>query len=141
MAYDLLGKYHGIEVYMIPKEDFLFAINEIDRIKSDMMWMIIEDRRLIKEGKVVGQVTADLKSVNDLRPLSYKIVYGNDIRKKNEKENVVIDEAKTTTTTITERATIEKLCSQGEKKLNSLLAESEEIINRYKLNQFAGEKS
>ena len=138
MAYDLLGKYHGIEVYMIPKEDFLFAINEIDRTKSNIMWMIIEDRRLIKEGKVVGQVTADLKSVNDLRPLSYKIVYGNDIRKKNEKEK---DEVKTTTITITERATIEKLCSQGEKKLNSLLAESEEIINRYKLNQFAGEKS
>lgn len=140
MAYDLLGKYHGIEVYMIPKEDFLFAINEIDRTKSNIMWMIIEDRRLIKEGKVVGQVTADLKSVNDLRPLSYKIVYGNDIRKKNEKENAM-DEVKTTTATITERATIEKLCSQGEKKLNSLLAESEEIINRYKLNQFTGEKS
>ena len=136
MAYDLLGKYHGVEIYMIPKEDFLFTINEIDRTKSDIMWMIIEDKRLIKEGKVVGQVTADLKSVNDLRPLSYKIVYGNDIRKKNEKEK---DEVKATT--ITERATIEKLCSQGEKKLNSLLAESEEIINRYKLNQFAGEKS
>lgn len=138
MTYDLLGKYHGVEIYMIPKEDFLFTINEIDRTKSDIMWMIIEDKRLIKEGKVVGQVTADLKSVNDLRPLSYKIVYGNDIRKKNEKEK---DEVKTTTITITERATIEKLCSQGEKKLNSLLAESEEIINRYKLNQFAGEKS
>lgn len=140
MTYDLLGKYHGVEIYMIPKEDFLFTINEIDRTKSDMMWMIIEDKRLIKEGKVIGQVTADLKSVNDLRPLSYKIVYGNDIRKKNEEEK---DEVKTTTTTttITERATIEKLCSQGEKKLNSLLAESEEIINRYKLNQFAGEKS
>ena len=138
MTYDLLGKYHGVEIYMIPKEDFLFTINEIDRTKSDIMWMIIEDKRLIKEGKVVGQVTADLKSVNDLRPLSYKIVYGNDIRKKNEKEK---DEVKTTTTTITERATIEKLCSQGEKKLNSLLAESEEIINRYKLNQFTGEKS
>ena len=134
MTYDLLGKYHGVEIYMIPKEDFLFTINEIDRTKSDIMWMIIEDKRLIKEGKVVGQVTADLKSVNDLRPLSYKIVYGNDIRKKNEKEK---DEV----TTITERATIEKLCSQGEKKLNSLLAESEEIINRYKLNQFTGEKS
>ena len=138
MTYDLLGKYHGVEIYMIPKEDFLFTINEIDRTKSDMMWMIIEDKRLIKEGKVIGQVTTDLKSVNDLRPLSYKIVYGNDIRKKNEKEK---DEVKTTTTTITERATIEKLCSQGEKKLNSLLAESEEIINRYKLNQFVGEKS
>ena len=138
MTYDLLGKYHGVEIYMIPKEDFLFTINEIDRTKSDIMWMIIEDKRLIKEGKVVGQVTADLMSVNDLRPLSYKIVYGNDIRKKNEKEK---DEVKTTTTTITERATIEKLCSQGEKKLNSLLAESEEIINRYKLNQFTVEKS
>lgn len=126
MAYDCLGAYKGKEVYVIPKREFLFEISEQGRTRTDIIWMIGEDRRLIHGGMVVGQVTPNLKSVDDLKPLHYSIVYGTAIR-GNKKEEA----AKQTPTVVTERATVEALFTQGEKKLMTLIRESEENLANY----------
>lgn len=126
MAYDRLGAYRGKEVYVIPKREFLFEISEQGRTRTDIMWMIGEDRRLINGGMIVGQVTPNLKSVDDLKPLHYSIVYGTAIR-GNKKEEA----AKQTPTVVTERATVEALFAQGEKKLMALIRESEENLANY----------
>lgn len=126
MAYDRLGAYRGKEVYVIPKREFLFEISEQGRTRTDIMWMIGEDRRLINGGMIIGQVTPNLKSVDDLKPLHYSIVYGTAIR-GNKKEEV----AKQTFTIVTERATVEALFAQGEKKLMALIRESEENLANY----------
>lgn len=126
MAYDRLGAYRGKEVYVIPKREFLFEISEQGRTRTDIMWMIGEDRRLIHGGMIVGQVTPNLKSVDDLKPLHYSIVYGTAIR-GNKKEET----AKQTPTVVTERATVEALFAQGEKKLMALIRESEESLVNY----------
>jgi len=126
MAYDCLGAYRGKEVYVIPKREFLFEISEQGRARNDIMWMIGEDRRLINGGMIIGQVTPNLKSVDDLKPLHYSIVYGTAIR-GNKKEEA----AKQTSTVVTERATVEALFAQGEKKLMALIRESEENLANY----------
>lgn len=126
MAYDCLGAYKGKEVYVIPKREFLFEISEQGRTRTDIMWMIGEDRRLIHGGMVVGQVTPNLKFVDDLKPLHYSIVYGTTIR-SNKKEET----AKQTPTVVTERITVEALFAQGEKKLMTLIRESEESLANY----------
>lgn len=129
MAYDCLGAYKGKEVYVIPKREFLFEISEQGRNRTDIMWMIGEDRRLIHGGMVVGQVTPNLKSVDDLKPLSYNIVYGTAIRSK---ETAKQSQEKTTTSVVvTERATVEALFAQGEKKLMAFIRESEENLVEY----------
>lgn len=129
MAYDCLGAYKGKEVYVIPKREFLFEISEQGRNRTDIMWMIGEDRRLIHGGMVVGQVTPNLKSVDDLKPLSYNIVYGTAIRSK---ETAKQSQEKTTTpVVVTERATVEALFAQGEKKLMAFIRESEENLVEY----------
>lgn len=126
MAYDCLGAYKGKEVYVIPKREFLFEISEQGRTRTDIMWMIGEDRRLINGGMIIGQVTPNLKSVDDLKPLHYSIVYGTAIR-GNKKEET----AKQTPIVVTERATVEALFAQGEKKLMVLIRESEESLANY----------
>ena len=125
MAYDCLGAYKGKEVYVIPKREFLFEISAQGRTRTDIMWMIGEDRRLINGGMIIGQVTPNLKSVDDLKPLHYSIVYGTAIRGNKKEEPVV---AKQPQTVVTERATVEALFAQGEKKLMVLIRESEESL-------------
>lgn len=124
MAYDCLGAYKGKEVYVIPKREFLFEISEQGRTRTDIMWMIGEDRRLIHGGMIVGQVTPNLKSVDDLKPLHYSIVYGTAIRGETAKQSQ-------TPTVVTERVTVEALFVQGEKKLMALIRESEENLVNY----------
>lgn len=126
MAYDCLGAYKGKEVYVIPKREFLFEISEQGRNRTDIMWMIGEDRRLIHGGMVVGQVTPNLKSVDDLKPLSYNIVYGTAIRSKQSETKEAAKQ-----TLVTERVTVEALFAQGEKKLMALIRESEENLVEY----------
>lgn len=129
MAYDCLGAYEGKEVYVISKREFLFEISDQERNRTDIMWMIGEDRRLIHGGMVVGQVTPNLKSVNDLKPLSYNIVYGTAIR--NSKPQVTETKEAAKQTLVSERATVEALFAQGEKKLMALIRESEENLVEY----------
>lgn len=128
MAHDRLGAYRGKEVYVIPKREFLFEISEQGRTRTDIMWMIGEDRKLINGGMIIGQVTPNLKSVDDLKPLHYSIVYGTAIRGNKKEEPVV---AKQPQTVVTERATVEALFAQGEKKLIALIRESEESLANY----------
>lgn len=128
MAYDCLGAYKGKEVYVIPKREFLFEISEQGRTRTDIMWMIGEDRRLINGGMIIGQVTPNLKSVDDLKPLHYSIVYGIVIR-GNKKEEAA--KQPQTPTVVTERATVEALFAQGEKKLMTLIRESEKNLVDY----------
>ena len=128
MAYDCLGAYKGKEVYVIPKREFLFEISEQGRTRTDIMWMIGEDRRLINGGMIIGQVTPNLKSVDDLKPLHYSIVYGTAIR-GNKKEEAA--KQSPTPTVVTERITVEALFTQGEKKLMALIRESEENLANY----------
>lgn len=128
MAYDCLGAYKGKEVYVIPKREFLFEISEQGRTRTDIMWMIGEDRRLINSGMIIGQVTPNLKSVDDLKPLHYSIVYGTAIRGNKKEEPVV---AKQSQTLVSERVTVEALFAQGEKKLMALIRESEESLANY----------
>lgn len=127
MAYDRLGAYKGKEVYVIPKREFLFEISEQERTRTDIMWMIGEDRRLIHGGMIVGQVTPNLKSVYDLKPLHYSIVYGTAIR-GNKSEAAKQPQSPTV---VTERATVEALFAQDEKKLMALIRESEESLVSY----------
>ena len=127
MAYDRLGAYRGKEVYVIPKREFLFEISEQGRTRTDIMWMIGEDRRLINGGMIIGQVTPNLKSVDDLKPLHYSIVYGIAIR-GNKSEAAKQPQSPTV---VTERATVEALFAQGEKKLMALIRESEENLANY----------
>lgn len=128
MAYDCLGAYKGKEVYVIPKREFLFEISEQGRTRTDIMWMIGEDRRLINGGMIIGQVTPNLKSVDDLKPLHYSIVYGTAIR-----GNKPVTETKEAAkqTLVSERITVEALFTQGEKKLMALIRESEESLVNY----------
>lgn len=128
MAYNRLGVYRGKEVYVIPKKEFLFEISEQGRTRTDIMWMIGEDRRLIHGGMIIGQVTPNLKSVDDLKPLHYSIVYGTAIRDNKKEEPVVASQPQTV---VTERATVEALFAQGEKKLMVLIRESEESLANY----------
>lgn len=128
MAYDCLGAYKGKEVYVIPKREFLFEISEQGRTRTDIMWMIGEDRRLINGGMIIGQVTPNLKSVDDLKPLHYSIVYGTAIRGNKKEESVVVKQPQTV---VTERITVEALFTQGEKKLMALIRESEENLANY----------
>lgn len=128
MAYDCLGAYKGKEVYVIPKREFLFEISEQGRTRTDIMWMIGEDRKLINGGMIIGQVTPNLKSVDDLKPLHYSIVYGTAIRGNKKEESVVASQPQTV---ITERITVEALFTQGEKKLMALIRESEESLVNY----------
>ena len=142
MAYDCLGAYKGKEVYVIPKREFLFEISEQGRTRTDIMWMIGEDRRLINGGMIIGQVTPNLKSVDDLKPLHYSIVYGTAIRGNKKEETAKQSQ---TPTVVTERATVEALFVQGEKKLMALIRESEENLVNYesdgatKLQKFVNE--
>lgn len=129
MAYDCLGAYKGKEVYVIPKREFLFEISEQGRMRTDIMWMIGEDRRLIHGGMVVGQVTPNLKSVDDLKPLHYSIVYGTAIRGNKSQVTETKEAAKQTL--VSERITVEALFMQGEKKLMALIRESEENLINY----------
>lgn len=128
MTYDCLGAYKNKKIYVIPKREFLFEIDEQERMLTDIIWMISEDRRLIYNGTVIGQVTPNLKSVEDLRPLHYSIVYGTTIRNN---ESQVKETAKQSQTLISERVTVEALFTQGEKKLMALIRESEENLANY----------
>lgn len=128
MAYDRLGAYRGKEVYVIPKREFLFEISEQGRVRTDIMWMIGEDRRLIHGGMIIGQVTPNLKSVDDLKPLHYSIVYGTAIR---DNKSETASQSQQSPTIVTERATVEALFVQGEKKLMALIRESEESLANY----------
>lgn len=129
MAYDCLGAYKGKEVYVIPKREFLFEISEQGRTRTDIMWMIGEDRRLINGGMIIGQVTPNLKSVDDLKPLHYSIVYGTAIRGNKSQVTETKEAAKQTL--VSERITVEALFTQGEKKLMALIRESEENLANY----------
>lgn len=128
MTYDCLGAYKNKKIYVIPKKEFLFEIDEQERMLTDIIWMISEDRRLIHNGMVIGQVTPNLKSVEDLRPLHYSIVYGTAIRSNKPQ---VTETAKQSQTLISERVTVEALFAQGEKKLMALIRESEESLVNY----------
>ena len=118
MTYNCLGAYKGKEIYIIPKKEFLFEINEQGRMRTDIMWMISEDRRVIHGGMVIGQVTSNLKSVDSLKPLHYNIVYGTAIRDHKSQTTETKETAKQSPPiVVSKRVTVEALFAQGEKKL------------------------
>ena len=132
MAYNCLGAYKGKEIYAIPKKEFLFEINEQGRMRTDIMWMINEDRRLIHGGMVIGQVASNLKSVDSLKPLHYNIVYGTAIRDHKSQTIETKEVAKQPQPiVVSKRVTVEALFAQGEKKLMTLIRESEENLANY----------
>ena len=134
MAYNCLGAYKGKEIYVIPKKEFLFEINEQGRMRTDIMWMISEDHRLIHGGMVIGQVSSNLKSVDSLKPLHYNIVYGTAIRDHKSQTTETKEVAKQPQPqpiVVSKRITVEALFAQGEKKLMTLIRESEENLANY----------
>ena len=136
MTYNCLGAYKGKEIYVILKKEFLFEINEQGRMRTDVMWMISEDRRLIHGGMVIGQVASNLKSVDSLKPLPYNIVYGTAIRDHKSQTTETKEAAKQPQPqpqpiVVSKRVTVEALFAQGEKKLMTLIRESEENLANY----------
>lgn len=115
-----LGMYRGLHIYMISLKDFL-SLEVDERFTDEYIWCIIEDKRLIHRGKVFGQVSANMKQVTDLTPISYGVAYGKQIRAMEAKV-----ETKTKTVVITERDTVEKLRAEGETRFKAVVRESEE---------------
>ena len=132
MAYNCLGAYKGKEIYAIPKKEFLFEINEQERMRTDIMWMISEDHRLIHGGMVIGQVASNLDYVVNLKPSHYNIVYGTAIREHKSQVTETKEAAKQPQPiVVSKRVTVEALFAQGEKKLMTLIRESEENLANY----------
>ena len=132
MAYNCLGAYKDKEIYAIPKKEFLFEINEQGRMRTDIMWMISEDHRLIHGGMVIGQVASNLDYVVSLKPSHYNIVYGTAIRDHKSQTTETKEAAKQPQPiVVSKRVTVEALFAQGEKKLMTLIRESEENLANY----------
>ena len=132
MAYNCLGAYKGKEIYAISKREFLFEINEQERMRTDSMWMSSEDHRLIHGGMVIGQVASNLDYVVNLKPSHYNIVYGTAIREHKSQTTETKEAAKQPQPiVVSKRVTVEALFAQGEKKLMTLIRESEENLANY----------
>ena len=58
-----IGKYQGVDIWAINFEDFV-ALDPIAQVTRDKIYLILDDRRVIKTGMVFGYVTRDNKRLN-----------------------------------------------------------------------------
>lgn len=130
-----IGKYQGVDIWAISFEDFV-ALDPIAQVTRDKIYLILDDRRVIKTGMVFGYVTRDNKRLNPSpKSIHWTVAYAGQLTalKKKAEEAKHIQEEETAKTVVTERPTVENLAIEGAKKLNAVKHEAanklEDMVN------------
>lgn len=128
-----IGKYQGVDIWAINFEDFV-ALDPIAQVTRDKIYLILDDRRVIKTGMVFGYVTRDNKRLNPSpKSIHWTVAYAGQLTalKKKADEAKRIQEEKAV---VTERPTVENLAAEGAKKLNAVKHEAanklEDMVNK-----------
>lgn len=128
-----IGKYQGVDIWAISFEDFV-ALDPIAQVTRDKIYLILDDRRVIKTGMVFGYVTRDNKRLNPSpKSIHWTVAYAGQLtalKKKAER----VQEEEAVKTVVTERPTVENLAAEGAKKLNTVKHEAanklEDMVNK-----------
>lgn len=130
-----IGKYQGVDIWAISFEDFV-ALDPIAQVTRDKIYLILDDRRVIKTGMVFGYVTRDNKRLNPSpKSIHWTVAYAGQLTalKKKAEEAKRIQEEEAAKTVVTERPTVENLAIEGAKKLNAVKHEAanklEDMVN------------
>lgn len=131
-----IGKYQGVDIWAISFEDFV-ALDPIAQVTRDKIYLILDDRRVIKTGMVFGYVTRDNKRLNPSpKSIHWTVAYAGQLTalKKKAEEAKRVQEEETVKTVVTERPTVENLAAEGAKKLNTVKHEAanklEDMVNK-----------
>lgn len=131
-----IGKYQGVDIWAISFEDFV-ALDPIAQVTRDKIYLILDDRRVIKTGMVFGYVTRDNKRLNPSpKSIHWTVAYAGQLTalKKKAEEAKRIQEEAAKTAVVTERPTVENLAAEGAKKLNAVKHEAanklEDMVNK-----------
>lgn len=112
---EYFGKYRGVPVYKVSFEEF-FNMESSERRNPQKIWMINEDKKVIRNGQVFGVVNEKTKRLDEVKPLDYKSVYARQIDEFGRKERERI---------ISERKAVEAMATEGAQKLKTVVRESE----------------
>lgn len=131
-----IGKYQGVDIWEISFEDFV-ALDPIAQVTRDKIYLILDDRRVIKTGMVFGYVTRDNKRLNPSpKSIHWTVAYAGQLTalKKRAEEAKRIQEEEAAKVVVTERPTVENLAAEGAKKLNAVKHEAanklEDMVNK-----------
>lgn len=113
------GQYQGKNIYAIKLADFLNLSHE-EKYVQEYYWLVEEDKKLILQGAVVGEIDTVNMRVHALPNLSERVYY----RKRYAQQEPMLG--------VRNATTLDDLYNEGENKLNSLLNESQEKLKQYK---------
>lgn len=112
---EYFGKYRGVSVYRVSLEEF-FNMESTERRNAQKIWMIDEDKKVIRNGQVFGVINEKTRRLDEVKPLDYKSVYAKQIDEFGRKERERI---------ISERKAVEAMATEGAQKLKTVVRESE----------------
>lgn len=112
---EYFGKYRGVPVYRVSLEEF-FNMESTERRNAQKIWMIDEDKKVIRNGQVFGMINEKTRRLDEVKPLDYKSVYAKQIDEFGRKERERI---------ISERKAVEAMATEGAQKLKTVVRESE----------------
>lgn len=114
------GQYQGKNIYVIKLADFLNLSHE-EKYTQEYYWLVEEDKKLILQGVVMGEVDTVNMRVHTLPNLSERVYY----RKR------YAQQGQEPTLGVFRTPTLDDLYNEGDNKLNSLLNESQEKLKQY----------
>lgn len=129
-----IGKYQGVDIWAISFEDFV-ALDSIAQVTRDKIYLILDDRRVIKTGMVFGYVTRDNKRLNPSpKSIHWTVAYAGQLTALKKKAERTQEEETVKAAVVTERPTVENLAAEGAKKLNTVKHEAanklEDMVNK-----------
>lgn len=129
-----IGKYQGVDIWAISFEDFV-ALDPIAQVTRDKIYLILDDRRVIKTGMVFGYVTRDNKRLNPSpKSIHWTVAYAGQLTALKKKAERTQEEEAAAKAVVTERPTVENLAAEGAKKLNTVKYEAanklEDMVNK-----------
>ena len=129
-----IGKYQGVDIWAISFEDFV-ALDPIAQVTRDKIYLILDDRRVIKTGMVFGYVTRDNKRLNPSpKSIHWTVAYAGQLTALKKKAERTQEEEAAAKAVVTERPTVENLAAEGAKKLNTVKHEAanklEDMVNK-----------
>lgn len=114
-----IGKYQGIDIYGVTLEEY-YNLTSAQQKSGEVIYLILDDHRVITKGQVFGRVTIDHKRLDVVgRPVAFDVAYGSFLAQK-EKEMKARAEEKRKAAIISERATVESLAKQAENNLKAM---------------------
>lgn len=126
-----IGKYRGLEVYVIDMERF-FKMKEDTRNLDDTIWVVAEDGNMFYQGGFFGKLSSDRCSVTEASPTlknyhwkdAYEKHYMEWLKEKNSAKARVAQP-----TVVSERPSVESVAT-GAERLEALAGSGKEALDR-----------